>query len=84
VDCLEGTAIVSDNFSLVDVLQKFKDQVRFMASQVSQLDQFMNLVENPPDPSSHLDVFKAKQNIINNITHLLKEIKPIGKNHSIV
>lgn len=50
-----------------------------MATSVSQLDQYLNLIKNPVNPSTHLEVLKVKRNIINDITHLLKETKPLGK-----
>ncbi|XP_025206680.1 uncharacterized protein LOC112602684 [Melanaphis sacchari] len=78
IECLDNTAVITDNYTLYDVLQKFKDQVRVMAARVSQLDQCMNLVNNPADPSTHQEVLKIKKNIINGITHLLKETKPLN------
>lgn len=78
IECLDTTAVITDNFTLFDVLQKFKDQVRIMAARVSQLDQCMNLVKNPTNPSTHQEVLKVKKNIINGITHLLKETKPLN------
>lgn len=63
----------------MDVLQKLKDQVRILASRVSQLDSYLNLVKIPAEPSTPQEMLKVKQNIINNITHLLKETKPLGK-----
>jgi len=49
-----------------------------MAARVSQLDQCINLVKNPADPSTHQEILKTKKNIINGITHLLKETKPLS------
>ncbi|KAL5236431.1 hypothetical protein ACI65C_003841 [Semiaphis heraclei] len=78
IECLDNTTVLTDNFTLFDVLKKFKDQVRIMAARVSQLYQCMNLVKNPADPSTHQEVLKIKKNIINGITHLLKETKPLN------
>lgn len=78
VGCLENTEIVYDNFSLFDVLQKLKDQVRIMSARVGQLDQYWNLVKNPTNPSTYYEVVEVKRNIINGITHLLKETKPLN------
>lgn len=78
VGCLENTEIVYDNFSLFDVLQKLKDQVRVMSARVGQLDQYWNLVKNPANPSTYYEVLDVKRNIINGITHLLKETKPLS------
>lgn len=70
---------MADNFTLFDVLQKLKDQVREIATRVSQLDQYLNLVKNPVNSTTYVDVLRAKRNIINDITNLLKETKPLGK-----
>lgn len=83
IDCLNHTAILTDNFTLYDVLQKFKDQIRVLAARVSQLEQCMDLVKNPADPSTHQEVLKVKKNIINGITHLLKETKPLSNYNNI-
>jgi len=69
---------VYDNFSLFDVLQKLKDQVRVMSARVGELDQYWNLVKNPTNPSTYYEVVEVKRNIINGITHLLKETKPLS------
>jgi len=83
IECLDSTAVLTDNFTLYDVLQKFKDQIRVMAARVSQLDQCMSLVKNPAYPSTHQEVLKHKKNIINGITHLLKEIRPLSNYNNI-
>lgn len=72
--------MIADDFTLLDVLQKFKDQVRVLAARVSQLDRHLNLNKNPTDPSTHQEVFKVKRNIISGITSLLKETKPLSNN----
>lgn len=84
IECLDNTTVITDNFTLFDVLNKFKDQVRIMAARVSQLYQCMNLVKNPTDPSTHQEVLKVKKNIINGITHLLKETKPLSNYKNIL
>jgi len=78
VGCLENTEIICDDYSLFDVLQKLKDQVRVMGERVSQLDQYMNLIKNPINPPTYQEVIEVKHKIINGITHLLKEIKPLS------
>lgn len=75
---------MSDDFTLFDVLQKFKEQVRVMATKLNQLNQHLNLIENPTNPSTHQEVLKIKRNIINDITHLLKETKPLSNNIAII
>lgn len=73
--------VMTDDFTLLDVLQKLKDQVRIMAARVNQLDQYQNFVENPANSSSPQEVLKLKRNIINGITHLLEETKPLSNNN---
>jgi len=77
VECLELTDFTSDNFSLFDVLQNLKDQVRTIGERINQLDQYLNIVKNPIDPSTYQEIIEVKRNIINGITHLLKETKPL-------
>jgi len=79
IELIQKQTVLSDNLSLFDVLQKLKDQVREMSSKVSQLDQYSSLIANPAKPSTYLEVLKVKRNIINDITHLLQETKPLGK-----
>lgn len=83
IGCLENTAVITDDFTLFDVLQKFKEQVRVMAARVSQLDQYLNLVKNPANSSTYQEVLKVKQNIISGITQLLEETKPLSNNNII-
>lgn len=72
--------MITDDFTLLDVLNKFKDQVRAMAARVSQLDQYLSLVKNPADLSTHQEMLKVKRSIINDITCLLKETRPLSNN----
>lgn len=60
------------------MLQKFKDQVRVMAAKINQLDQYLNLTVNPANPTTQQEIFKVKRNIISDITHLLKDTKPLS------
>lgn len=50
-----------------------------MAAKVNELDQHMDLIKNPVNPSTHVEILKIKRNIINDITRLLKKNKPLGK-----
>lgn len=77
VACLEKTGILYDNLSLFDVLQNLKDQVRIMGERINQLDQYLNIIQNPTDPSTCQEINEMKRNIIIGITHLLKETKPL-------
>ncbi|XP_050439351.1 uncharacterized protein LOC126844909 [Adelges cooleyi] len=80
LEVLENTVVISDDFTLYDVLQKFKEQVRNMNIRVSQLDQYLNLIKNPVNPVkiTQQEILKIKHNIINGITSLLKELKPLN------
>lgn len=71
---------MTDDFSLVDVLYKFKIQVKALAERLNLLDQQLSLNKNPTNPTTHQEVLKIKKNIINGITCLLKETKPLSKN----
>lgn len=51
-----------------------------MAAKVSQLHQHLNLIKNPANPPTHQEILKIKRNIINGITDLLKETKPLSNN----
>lgn len=72
--------MIADDFTLLDVLEKFKDQVRAIATRLTQLDQHLSLNKSPADPSTHQELFKVKRNIISGITSLLKETKPLSTN----
>lgn len=51
-----------------------------MAARVSQLDQYLNHIKNPVDPSTHQEVLEVKRCIIKGITLLLKDTKPLSNN----
>lgn len=51
-----------------------------MAARVSQLDQYLNLIKNPADPSTYQEVLEVKQNIIKGLSCLLRETKPLSNN----
>lgn len=68
----------------MDVLEILKNRVRKLATELGQVDQYLSLIQKPAEPTTHLEVLKVKQNIINNITYLLKEMKPLGKNRAVV
>lgn len=80
IDCLENTTVVTDSYTLIDVLQKLKDQVRLMAARISKLDQYLNFVKNPANSPDPQEMLKLRRNIINGITHLLEETKPLCNN----
>lgn len=80
IECLDNTAVMTDDFTLIDVLQKLKDQVRMMATRISQLDQYREFVNNPANSISPQEVLKLKRNIINGMTHLLEQTKPLSNN----
>lgn len=80
IGCLKKTVVLSDDLTLFDVLEKFKDQVRVMATRINQLDKYLNLTINPANPTTQQEILKVKRNIISDITHLLKDTKPLSNN----
>ncbi|VVC37386.1 Hypothetical protein CINCED_3A019041 [Cinara cedri] len=78
IGVLEKTTIMTDSYSLLDVLAKLKDQVRLMALRVSKLDQYVNFVKNPVHSVEPQEMLKLKQNVINGLTHLVENTKPLS------
>ncbi|XP_025421228.1 uncharacterized protein LOC112691273 isoform X2 [Sipha flava] len=78
VECLENTEVMTDDFSLVDVLLKFKAQVKALAEILNGLDQQLSLNKSPTNANTHQELLKIKKNIINDITCLLKETRPLN------
>jgi hypothetical protein len=70
---------MTDDFSLVDVLLKFKAQVKALAEILNGLDQQLSLNKSPTNANTHQELLKIKKNIINDITCLLKETRPLSK-----
>lgn len=80
INCLDNTTVMTDDFTLIDVLKKLKDQVRMMATRVSQLDHYREFVNNPANTVTPQEVLKLKRNIINGLTNLLEQTKPLSNN----
>ncbi|XP_050548135.1 uncharacterized protein LOC126909748 [Daktulosphaira vitifoliae] len=78
VNILEGS-VISDNYSLNDILNKYTEQVRALADTIMQLEN-LNLVKDVSVSSknSNTEMMKNKNKIISGVSALLKDLKPLN------